>query len=148
MYWACETSIRLFKVMDKFWAPAGLCLSKSVMPFHNNKLMRQWLKPHTYCVNTYELAKITQPIGGSLFRFVMADWLALTCHYICLFFPQQQKVFSQNFSQTRNSFANYSQIKVFGEWRMLSASLGCLLWVQRATYCVDLSILSFIKYLL
>ena len=26
--------------------------------------------------------------------------------------------------------------------------MGCLLWVQRATYCVDLSILSFIKYLL
>ena len=26
--------------------------------------------------------------------------------------------------------------------------LGCLLWVQRATYCVDLSILSSIKYLL
>ena len=59
MYWACETSIRRSKVMDKFWAPAGLCLSKSVMPFHNNKLMIQWLKPHTYCVNTYELAKIT-----------------------------------------------------------------------------------------
>ena len=26
--------------------------------------------------------------------------------------------------------------------------MGCLLWVQRATYCVDLSILSSIKYLL
>ena len=26
--------------------------------------------------------------------------------------------------------------------------MGCLLWVQRATYCVDLSKLSFIKYLL
>ena len=32
--------------------------------------------------------------------------------------------------------------------RLKGRGMGCLLWVQRATYCVDLSILSSIKYLL
>ena len=58
-----------------------------------------------------------------LFKSVMADWLATACHSLFIF-CQQLKVFRQNFSQTRNSLANYSQIRVFGEWRMLSASLG------------------------
>ena len=74
-------------------------------------------------MNTYELAKITQPTCGSLFKSVMADWLGMACHYFFIF-PQQLKVFRQNFSQTRNSFANYSQIRIYGEWRMLSASLA------------------------
>ena len=73
-------------------------------------------------MNTYELAKITQPTCGSLFKSVMADLLAMACHYLFIF-SQQLKVFCQNFSQTKNSFANYSQIRAFGEWRMLSASL-------------------------
>ena len=73
-------------------------------------------------MNTYELAKITQPTCGSLFKSVMADWLGMACHYFFIF-SQQLKVFHQNFSQTRNSFANYSQIRIYGEWQMLSASL-------------------------
>ena len=49
-----------------------------------------------------------------LFKSVMADWLATACHSLFIF-CQQLKVFRQNFSQTRNSLANYSQIRVFGE---------------------------------
>ena len=53
-------------------------------------------------MNTYELAKITQPTCGSLFKSVMTDWLGMACHYLFIF-SQQMKVFRQNFSQTRNS---------------------------------------------
>ena len=46
-------------------------------------------------MNTYELAKITQLIGVSQFTSVMADWLALTCHVLFIFFTNSWKSFTQ-----------------------------------------------------
>ena len=45
-------------------------------------------------MNTYELAKITQPTCGSLFNYVMADLLAMACHYLFIF-PNSWKSFAK-----------------------------------------------------
>ena len=78
-----------------------------------------------------------EPVGW-MTCLLLTTLLLASVHHLC--YPVETLYNTINFCWSTHKRHSIARPKGRG--------MGCLLWVQRATYCVDLSLLSSMKYLL
>ena len=108
--------------------------------FHSN-CIEIWFQGHT--ADKSALLKVINnyPVLGKVMAWYLTDHKPLSELMMALLTDTVETLYNTiNFCWSTHKRHSIARPKGRG--------MGCLLWVQRATYCVDLSIWSSIKYLL